>query len=79
MGKLEILHTYLQDLEQGLPDKFRSHDSIDLCQQRRSSLNVVTAVVKSSFRQTLTALSKELESTSPGFRECILTSSSQDH
>jgi ankyrin repeat protein len=72
MGKLEILHTYLQDLEQGLPDKFRSHDSIDLCQQRRFSLNVVTAVIKSSFRQTLTALSGELEGTSPGFRECIL-------
>lgn len=72
MGNLEILHTYLQDLEQGLPDKFRSHDSIDLCQQRRFSLNVVTAVIKSSFRQTLTALSGELEGTSPGFRECTL-------
>jgi hypothetical protein len=72
MGKLEILHTYLQDLEQGLPDNFKSHDSVDLCRQRRFSLNVVTAVIKSSFRQTLTALSRELEGTPLRFRECIL-------
>jgi hypothetical protein len=77
MGMLQILHTYFQDLEWGLPLNFSSHDSIDLCQQRRFSLNVVTAVIKSNFRQTLTALYGELQVTPPVFKEGILRRASK--
>ena len=72
MGVLQILHTYFQDWEWGLPFNFSSHDSIDLCQQRRVSLHVVTAVIKSNFRQTLTALFGELQGTPLMFKQDIL-------